>query len=128
MKPTLFAGALVTMLVVPSAFAFENLNVFPGEAKVQRCYGMAMVGMDSVINSRLGVPPEHAVELARLRNRGVAAHESENFSTELLDNILHAYLWEQSPHSYAIRVFYQCAQKNAPIRSAEAESVGIPMP
>lgn len=99
--------------------AFDGHGLFPqDQPSVQRCYGVAMVGMDSVINSRIGVPPEHALDLARVSKRTNVGDEL--FSTELLNNVLAAYLWNGTPHSYAIKVFYDCAQRQAPVRSAES--------
>lgn len=95
--------------------AFESSNLFPGDQAIQSCYGAAMVGMDSVINSRLGVVPEDVLHLARVN--GLALSD-ERFSTDLLNTIMHAYLWEGTPHSYAVNVFYGCAQDKAPLRSA----------
>lgn len=128
MKRSLTILAFLTSFSCVSANAFENFNVFPGEANVEHCYGYAMVGMDSVINSRLGVPVERAVELARIRSRSLPVTDTDHFSTELLENMLTAYMWEGSPHSYAIRVFYRCAQNSTPLRSAatESDAVGAP--
>jgi len=74
----------------------------------QQCYGMAMIGMDSVINSRLGVPPEHAVELTRVSGSGADAQ----YDYPMLNVMLAAYLWKGTPHAYAMNVFYNCAQDN----------------
>ncbi len=101
-----------------NSYAFDY-NRFAGNIEAQRCYGFAMVAMDSVINSRIGVPPEHALELARLNS--VSSHIDATYSIDLLDNILNAYLWEDSPHSYAINVFYRCARNSGPMRSASTE-------
>lgn len=113
---SLATGAALLCICAPT-FAYDSVGLFPQEhASVQRCYGAAMVGMDSVINSRIGVLPEHALELARVSQRGAAGDEV--FSTELLNNVLAAYLWDGSPHSYAVKVFFECAQRQAPVRSA----------
>ncbi|MGD8593569.1 MAG: hypothetical protein PVF82_12085 [Gammaproteobacteria bacterium] len=96
-------GGLASALPLP-AFAFENLTSAL-TAEQQMCFSMAMVGMDSVINARLGVPAEHALDLA---SRPVV-NNSEPYDTELLKVILNAYLWRETPHSYAIKVFYGCA-------------------
>ena len=76
----------------------------PNTHQEQLCYGKAMLGLDSVINSRLGVPAEHALDLAR-----VITTRHESYSSDLLKTILNAYLWQGSPHAYAVRVFYKCA-------------------
>jgi len=111
--------SITVLLFVCSANvqAFDAFSKTSSDPKVQNCYGFAMVGMDSVINSRLGVPPEDVLHLARYIN----ASEDKTYSTTILNNILDAYLWDGSPHSYAISVFYKCAQANNVIRSASSE-------
>ena len=108
--------SLSLLAISSAANAFDNPQRYTSNSEVQACYGFAMIGMDSVINSRLGVPAEHALDLARLTR--VSAQGDPTYSLDLLNNILNAYLWQDSPHSYAINMFYQCAQRNAPLRSA----------
>ncbi|WP_455222804.1 hypothetical protein [Kaarinaea lacus] len=76
------------------------------------CFAKAMIGMDSVINSRLGVPAEHALDLTVLQPQPTGA-DNQTFDNDTLNVILSAYLWEESPHGYAVRVFYKCAQQKA---------------
>lgn len=92
---------LATLVIALPATAIEWE---PNTHQEQLCYGKAMLGLDSVINSRLGVPAEHALDLAR-----VITTRHESYSSDLLKTILNAYLWQGSPHSYAVRVFYKCA-------------------
>ncbi len=77
------------------------------DIRMQGCFSRAMVGMDSVINSRLGVPAEHALALSA--QEGVDGSREAVFDEPLLAMILTAYLWKDSAHSYAIKVFYDCA-------------------
>lgn len=115
-RPRLIGAGL--LLVVPlTSHAFDSSGVFPDSHSMQLCYGAAMVGMDSVINARLGVLPENGVELAR--NVGSSYTRDFAFSTDLLNVIFNAYLWEDTPHSYAVSVFYQCAQKSPPLHQAQ---------
>jgi hypothetical protein len=93
--------------------AFENLSSAL-TMEQQMCFSMAMVGMDSVINARLGVPAEHALELASQP----VVNNSEAFDSNLLKVILDAYLWQETPHSYAIKVFYGCAVESSYPRQA----------
>ena len=79
------------------------------DSRAHNCFSQAMVGMDSVINSRLGVPPEHALDLTLQTSSN--AHVEPLFDQPLLKVILTAYLWDGSPHGYAIKVFYDCASK-----------------
>jgi len=74
----------------------------------QACYAMAMVGLDSVINARLGVLPEHAVEL--ISHAGSEFDNESRYDGAMLNTILAAYLWRDSPHSYAVTVFFNCVQ------------------
>ncbi len=101
-------AGVALMLLASSALAFENHVVGAAE---NSCYGQAMVGMDSVINSRLGVPAEHALGLSLNSSLHVAM--GNQYSTTMLNTILAAYLWEDTPHSYAIKVFYACAAKSS---------------
>jgi len=109
MKKTmnLLAG-IALMLLAGSSLAFESRVVGMAESS---CYGQAMVGMDSVINSRLGVPAEHALGLSL--NSPVHVSMGDEYSTSMLNTILAAYLWDDTPHSYAIKVFYACAARNS---------------
>ncbi len=111
----LLIGGFVSLSLSP-AHAFENLSSAL-TTEQQMCFSMAMVGMDSVINARLGVPAEHALDLASLP----VANNSEPFDTNLLNVILGAYLWQETPHSYAIKVFYGCAVKSAYRKQAQID-------
>lgn len=105
-SPFLFAA------VFSAAPAFASSQFVPMDAPMQLCYAKAMVGMDSVINSRLGIAPEHALELSRSAIYGTP---EDPYWTNLLTVILDAYLWPGAPHDYAVRVFFACAnQKSAP--------------
>lgn len=88
-----------------------NFDVLQFNPKQQYCFSKAMVGMDSVINANLGTPPEHAVDLI-LTDGNVQALNNPN-TVGMLNVILNAYFWTGSPHGYAIKVFYQCAESQA---------------
>lgn len=110
-----------SVLCSPLAYGFDGYaNIFPNTPQVQFCYASAMVGMDSVINSRIGVPPQDVVALAR-----ISKGQAEYYSHDILKTMLNAYFWEGSPHSYAINVFYQCAQISTN-HSAAADDLPIP--
>lgn len=87
-----------------------GFNDFVVDTAKQHCFSKAMVGMDSVINAALGVPPEHAVEL--IIPNGNLRHLADPDNVDILNIILSAYSWKESPHSYALNVFYRCAQQN----------------
>ncbi len=64
------------------------------------CYSKAMVGYDSVINSRLGVLPKDLV-----KKFGYRTTREQEYMKIMLD----AYQWEDTPHRYAISIFFNCA-------------------
>jgi len=99
------------------ALAFDNP---PQELGAQLCYGYAMVGYDSVINSRLGVPVEHSLGLAE-KSPFTTVAEERHFSTHVLKIVLNAYMWSDSPHDYAVRVFYQCAKLQGTSQAANLD-------
>jgi len=70
------------------------------------CYAAAMIGYDSVINSRVGVVPEHAIELTS----GHSGFSTDNplYRDNLRNTIWSAYLWKGSPHTYAVKTFAGC--------------------
>ena len=107
MKKTTNKLILLGLLTLPATgMGFEAI---PTNKQEYLCYSQAMIGYDSVINSRLGVPAEHALDLASLNHLPISSNQPR-YSKALLKTILNAYLWSESPHSYAIKVFYGCAQ------------------
>jgi len=107
--------APILALAPVGAMAYENIAV---EGEVQECYSRAMIGMDSVINARMGVPAEHALSLSL--KPGVIVTNEHAYRKDFLIVILDAYLWDESPHSYALKVFYNCAAANRQLHSASA--------
>ena len=84
----------------------------------QRCYARAMVGFDSVINSRIGVPIEEAMEITRKKGK---VSISDQFDRSYLLAVLHAYMWSGSPHTYALKVFSNCTvEENSKFTQASA--------
>jgi hypothetical protein len=75
----------------------------------QVCYGYARVAYDMVINSRLGIPPDHVVGLAERP----AATAERRYSTPVLKIVLGAYLWHGEPDEYAAQVMSSCFQHAA---------------
>jgi len=114
----LFKYVLLTAMLfcLPGFVAAFEYSSFEGEQS--DCFAKAMVGMDSVINSRLGVPPEHALDLTAQTTPTGAAPEFDNYT---LNVILNAYLWEDTPHTYAVKVFFNCAQRKAYNKQARVE-------
>lgn len=113
-RKSLLVGSILVGLSSPSFGAVGQ----PIDGPEQHCYSMSMVGYDSVINSRLGVPAEHALDLARIQKVGGA---EALYQPYMLKVVLGAYLWDQSPHNYAVKVMYQCAQQDVGMHTAQAQ-------
>jgi hypothetical protein len=94
-----------SLLFSSQSFAFDTP---PMERGAQICFGYAMVGYDSVINSRLGVPAEYALGLAV--KSPITPTADASYSTQVLKVVLEAYMWPGNPHDYAVGVFYNCAK------------------
>lgn len=108
MKQLLIILCFNFIFPLPSlAYQFDTYST-----SAQSCYAKAMVGMDSVINARAGVPPEHALRLSL--KTGTPSEENSTYFTNTLIIMLDAYLWEDTPHSYAINVFFNCAAVTSP--------------
>jgi len=105
------------LLMLPAYSAAYEVSGF-GDGQ-QDCFAKAMIGMDSVINSRLGVPPEHALDLTVKSHR--TSTSDAIYDSKTLNVILAAYLWEDTPHDYAVRVFYNCATQKAYPKQASLE-------
>ena len=96
---------MIATLYANEAVAFDSPSL---EKNAQICYGYAMVGFDSVINSRLGVPAEYALGLA-LKNP-IKEAINERYYVNVLKIALNAYIWPGNPHEYAVQVMYRCAK------------------
>lgn len=110
---------LLTVLLVMSAHT-SAYELTPANSHEELCYGRAMIGFDSVINSRLGVPAEHALNLA-LVSRSATAPKDTIYSKAMLNTIWDAYFWQETPHSYALKVFYRCATEQVTLRNARSD-------
>ena len=115
-------NSLISLSLLANPLASIAFEAVPTNDKEYLCYSQAMIGYDSVINSRLGVPAEHALDLAVLGNKRVSSTQKV-YSGALLKTILDAYLWSEDPHSYAIKVFYRCAQEDTKLKSAQNDWV-----
>ncbi|WP_455219588.1 hypothetical protein [Kaarinaea lacus] len=108
---------MAVLAAMPSYVAAYEYTAFGSDQ--DDCFAKAMIGMDSVINSRLGVPPEHALDLTELSQQ--TSSQSGEYDNDTLNVILSAYLWEDTPHTYAVKVFFNCAQQTAYRRQARAD-------
>lgn len=90
-----------------SANSQANVN-----SRSQQCYAMAMLGKDTVINARLGLPPEHALELTKLTSSSKTEQNKNEvkFDNTALDIMLAAYLWHGTPQGYAASVLRDCVK------------------
>ncbi len=110
---------LTVLSLLLAAGAAQAFDTYPLSGPAQRCYAVAMVGYDSVINARMGVPPEQVLELVQTRDEDGRDLVSEGlYGDYLLKVIMGAYLWKQSPHAYAVDTFYRCAHQRAGWRQA----------
>jgi hypothetical protein len=114
MKTPLNTLLLTALLAMPSYAATYEIS--PTTPHEEFCYARAMIGLDSVINARLGVPAEHALYLAVLNRAPTTSHATTTYSKSLLNTIWDAYFWRETPHSYAIKVFYRCATEQVALR------------
>ena len=111
---------IMCFLVLLTPFQSQAFQFAAYGTTAESCYAKSMVGMDSVINARMGVLPEHALTLSL--KTGSISDENSTYFTDTLTIILDAYMWQDTPHSYAINVFFQCAGGGAPpTHSAKAE-------
>lgn len=109
-------GVVLLMAVISSpvvVHASDAARALESVQAILHCYGLAMVGMDSVINSRLGVYPELILPLATLDpNAAIVSPEEITseapYSTLLLRILYEAYLWDGEPHEYASDVLATC--------------------
>lgn len=117
MKNFALLVSMTAVLYAHEAAAFVETP--PLEKDAQLCYGYAMVGYDSVINSRLGVPAEYALGLA-MKNP-VQEASDERYSINVLKIALNAYIWPGNPHDYAVQVMYRCAKAQGNFLDAELD-------
>lgn len=105
MKTYRYAILLAGLLFTQQAIGNTKVTAII-EYDTDFCYAYAMIGEDSVINSRLGLFPEHLMNLAIVGNND-GAH-SHHYSVVLLRTILDAYMWDKSPQHYARTIMHNC--------------------
>ena len=74
----------------------------------QLCYAKAMIGFDSVVNSRVGLYPETALDLVNGHERIPPTNPMNRIS--LLKTIWGAYLFKGPAHTYAVMTFANCLE------------------
>lgn len=94
------------MLISAGTFAVSSM---PEEDIYPACHAHAMIGFDTVINSRLGIPAEQVLGLARIDHNHSAVEKE--YMLALLITIMSAYLWQDTPGDYYVEVFNQCLEK-----------------
>lgn len=102
---------LLVMAIIMSLGAMQGLATDASRFSINEevCYAEGMIGYDSVINARLGVPAEEVLVLAQASNSDAV---TIRYVEDMLRIIYGAYLWEGDPHGYAMRIFHQCAVKH----------------
>lgn len=90
------------MIISYSSFSYADSNELTEE-----CYAKAMIGYDSVINSRVGLYPEKSIHITN----NSLPDESPLSRINLLRTIMGAYLWGGTPHAYAVKTFGECLIK-----------------
>ncbi len=98
----LLSGWLLAMPATSNANVAETI-----EYDTNYCYAYAMIGEDSVINSRLGLLPENMMELARIEKTETTI--PPRYSLVLLRTILDAFMWQKSPQHYARTILHNCS-------------------
>jgi len=118
MRNVLFLLAAIPLALPVHAYEFSEVS-----DETRDCYSAAMIGMDSVINARVGVPAEHALALTLRVSDSLIS--GSHYNDEILTVIWGGYLWAGTPHSYAISVFFHCARDTAGMTSAGLFEVGV---
>ncbi len=93
------------LLAVPTTGAANLTDAIDYDTNY--CYAYAMIGEDSVINSRLGLLPEKMMELARIDKTETTI--PPRYSLVLLRTILDAFVWQESPQHYARKILHNCS-------------------
>ncbi|MDH5257750.1 MAG: hypothetical protein OEX07_07070 [Gammaproteobacteria bacterium] len=73
----------------------------------EQCYAASMIGYDYVINSRVGLPIERALETISVDKNSESVLNTYKYYLE--DIVTNAYHWQSEPHTYAVKVMYNCA-------------------
>ena len=109
MKKYRYAILLTSLLLI--TYATQSASADPIiEYDTNYCYAYAMIGKDSVINSRLGLLPEKLIELARIGKDETTT--PPQYSMVLLRTILDAFLWKESPELYSQTILHNCSTYN----------------
>lgn len=101
--------ALLFLLACSSVFAYQT-DINDLSDNERECYAASMIGFDSVINSRVGVPAEHAIRITSGHDHFTKT--SPLYRDNLRITIWTAYLWKDSPHTYAVKTFASCIKEH----------------
>jgi len=97
---------MLLSLLCSNVFAYAALGP-DAENHEQVCFAAAMIGYDNVINSRVGVPFSSALSVVSVNVESPIIEDTYKF--ELHKIVAGAYVWEHSPHEYAVKTLFQCA-------------------
>ena len=99
-------------IYLPTGNAYSSaLDKHEGE-----CYAIAMVAYDTVINSNLGLPLDEIIN--SMVENSSATNTIDIYQDFLLLVVMDAYIWEGSPHTYAVKAFSKCAAQHNEITRA----------
>ena len=101
------SGAGTALLIAAASFPTLNNDHEALSAHQQECFATAMIGYDYVVNSRVGVPIERALNTVTVDNRSPLIRDT--FKYELKTVVENAYRWQNTPHMYAVKVLHDCA-------------------
>lgn len=92
-------------------FTLLSLNLSANQhinnSMVEECYASAMIGYDYVINSRVGLPMERALNTVTVNQNSAIIKDVYKF--HLRSIVENAYQWSGSPHEFAVLVLFNCA-------------------
>ena len=108
----MFRRCAVILAAILLSFSFGNVSAAGGSGLSeveQACYSVSMVGYDTVINSDLGLPLDEVIDSMVTNNDNLQTLDI--YQDYLLLIVMDAYNWEGSPHTYAVKVMFNCAAK-----------------
>lgn len=103
--PIVLGILLTTQVHAEGIHGGHNMSTEYLSPEQQMCYAKAMIGFDSVVNSRVGSYPEHALDLV-VDDDLPEKHPMSRLS--LLKTIWGAYLFKGPAHAYAVQTFAKC--------------------
>ncbi len=110
MNVKLFHKLIAGLVLIFSVSASAN-DSSPLNSNEHECFALSMIGFDQVINSRVGVPIEHALNTMTVNQQ--SPNVRDIYKMRLKGVVQHAFRWGGSPHEYAVKVLFSCAARTA---------------